>query len=159
MQHRRKKCSNHHMEELLKELFQTHFGEAVEKAAPLKGGGSDRKLVRLINTNRSVIGVTNPDRQENAAFLEFSKHFRRTGLPAPLIYVEDLDQGIYLEEDLGDTTLFQLLSEVRSRKAFRRVSSIFTRRWCESCRSFKSVPARRWITSFAIRAAASTGNP
>jgi aminoglycoside/choline kinase family phosphotransferase len=47
------------------------------------------------------------------AFLEFSKHFRRHGLPVPEIYGEDLGQGAYLEEDLGDTTLFEFLSKNR----------------------------------------------
>ncbi|MDZ7291522.1 MAG: phosphotransferase, partial [candidate division KSB1 bacterium] len=94
----------------------------------LKGGGSDRKLYRLTNANRSVIGVTNPDRQENVAFLEFSRHFRRCGLPVPLIYVEDLDQGLYLEEDLGDTTLFQLLTDIRAREGFSsRLIDLYTR--------------------------------
>jgi len=106
------------MEENLKELFTNYFGEPVEAIAPLKGGGSDRKLYRLTSTNRSVIGAINLDRQENVAFLEFSKHFRRSGLSVPLIYTENLDKGIYLEEDLGDTTLFQLIHDIRSREGF-----------------------------------------
>jgi len=106
------------MEGLLKELFENHFGEPVEAVAPLKGGGSDRKLFRLRHAQRSVIGVTNSDRQENLAFLGFSKHFRRAALPVPEIYAEDLDNGLYLEEDLGDTTLFQLLSDIRAREGF-----------------------------------------
>src|SRR5207249_680227 len=36
------------------------------------------------------------------------------GLPVPEIYAEDIQRGIYLEEDLGDTTLFDFLSENRS---------------------------------------------
>ncbi len=57
-------------------------------------------------------------REENIAFLEFSRHFRRHGLPVPEIYAEDLAQGAYLEEDLGDTTLFEFLSANRSGDAF-----------------------------------------
>jgi aminoglycoside/choline kinase family phosphotransferase len=53
-------------------------------------------------------------REENVAFLEFSRHFRRSGLPVPEIYEEDLSQGAYLEEDLGDTTLFDYLVANRS---------------------------------------------
>ena len=52
-------------------------------------------------------------REENVAFLEFSKHFRTHGLPVPEIYGEDLETGAYLEEDLGDTTLFEFLSKNR----------------------------------------------
>ncbi len=106
------------MEGLLKELFSSHFGENVDSISPLKGGGSDRKLFRLQNNQRSVIGVTNADRQENIAFLAFSRHFRQMGLPVPEIYIDKLEQGIYLEEDLDDTTLFQLLTETRAREGF-----------------------------------------
>ena len=106
------------MEGLLKELFLNHFGEKADTIAPLKGGGSDRKLFRLRNGQRSVIGVINADRQENTVFLEFSRHFRRMGLPVPEIYVDRLESGIYLEEDLDDTTLFQLLTETRAREGF-----------------------------------------
>ena len=52
-------------------------------------------------------------REENLAFLEFSRHFRRHGLPVPEIYAEDLNHGAYLEEDLGNTTLFEFLSDHR----------------------------------------------
>jgi aminoglycoside/choline kinase family phosphotransferase len=106
------------MEGLLKELFLSHFGENVDSVSPLKGGGSDRKLFRLRNNQRRVIGVTNADRQENIAFLAFSRHFRQMELPVPEIYIDKLEQGIYLEEDLDDTTLFQLLTETRSREGF-----------------------------------------
>src|SRR5262249_39550992 len=61
-----------------------------------------------------AIGILYGVREENAAFLEFSRHFRRHGLPVPEIYGEDLDHGAYLEEDLGDTTLFDLLSKSRA---------------------------------------------
>src|SRR6267154_1560436 len=44
----------------------------------------------------------------------FEEHFRRHGLPVPEIYAEDLSQGAYLEEDLGDTTLFEFLSKNRT---------------------------------------------
>jgi len=116
------------MEGRLQELFRQHFDETPESLAPLKGGGSDRKLYRLQNAKRSVIGVANADRQENAAFLEFSKHFRCLGLPVPLIYIDDLDRGIYLEEDLGDTTLFQLLTDTRSREGFPpKLIDLYTR--------------------------------
>ena len=53
-------------------------------------------------------------REENVAFLEFSRHFRQHGLPVPEIYAQDLDQGAYVEEDLGDTSLFEFLSQHRS---------------------------------------------
>ena len=73
--------------------------------------------------------------EENVAFLEFSRHFRRHGLPVPEIYGQDLDQGAYLEEDLGDTTLFEFLSKHRAGEriapeaveAYRKVVAVLPR--------------------------------
>ena len=101
--------------EVLKRLFEHHFHSPVERVQPLQGqlGGSGRKIVRLFGEKLSAIGILYDVREENVAFLEFSRHFRRHGLPVPEIYGEDLNHGAYLEEDLGDTTLFEFLSDHR----------------------------------------------
>src|SRR6202049_4181706 len=102
--------------EVLKRLFEQHFHSPVERIQPLQGqlGGSGRKLIRLASEELSAIGVLYDVREENVAFLEFSRHFRRHGLPVPEIYAEDLSQGAYLEEDFGGTTLFEFLSNNRA---------------------------------------------
>ncbi|HTW78696.1 MAG TPA: RNase adapter RapZ [Terracidiphilus sp.] len=102
--------------DVLKELFEKQFGFPAESVKPLQGalGGSGRVIVRLAGRNATAIGILYSVREENTAFLEFSRHFHRLGLPVPEIYVEDLDRGAYLEEDLGDTTLFDFLSAHRS---------------------------------------------
>src|SRR5580692_9709971 len=101
--------------EVLKSLFERHFHSPVERVQPLQGqlGGSGRKIVRLSNEKSSAIGILYDVYEENVAFLEFSRHFRRHGLPVPEIYGEDLGAGAYLEEDLGDLTLFEFLSKNR----------------------------------------------
>jgi aminoglycoside/choline kinase family phosphotransferase len=76
-------------------------------------GGSGRKIIRLSAEKISAVGILYDVREENAAFLEFSRHFRKHGLPVPEIYAQDLDHGAYLEEDLGDTSLFEFLSKNR----------------------------------------------
>ncbi|HEY1730138.1 MAG TPA: RNase adapter RapZ [Terriglobales bacterium] len=101
--------------DVLKKLFEKSFGAAAEFVQPLRGqlGGSERKLVRLGNSTRTAIGVVYHSREENVAFLEFSRHFHRHGLPVPEIYGDDLRHGAYLEEDLGDLTLYEYLSRNR----------------------------------------------
>jgi aminoglycoside/choline kinase family phosphotransferase len=101
--------------DVLKQLFEKHFHSPATQVQPLQGqlGGSGRNIIRLANDQHSAIGILYGVREENAAFLEFSRTFRRNGLPVPQIYEEDLDQGAYLEEDLGDLTLFQFLTEHR----------------------------------------------
>ena len=102
--------------DVLQELFEQHFHTAAARIQPLQGqlGGSGRNIIRLTSDKVSAIGILYDVREENVAFLEFSRHFRRHGLPVPEIYAEDLNQGAYLEEDLGDTTLFEFLSQNRA---------------------------------------------
>src|SRR5271165_7185160 len=102
--------------DILKNLFEQHFHSPLEQVQPLQGqlGGSGRKIIRLTGEKNSAIGILYDVREENAAFLEFSRHFRKHGLPVPEIYAEDLDHGAYLEEDLGNTSLFEFLSKHRA---------------------------------------------
>jgi len=104
---------------VLEELFEQHFHSAPARYQPLQGqlGGSGRRIIRLANETSTAIGVLHAVREENLAFLEFSRHFRRHGLPVPEIYGDDLSRGAYLEEDLGDTTLFEFLSDRRDGEA------------------------------------------
>src|ERR1700730_16307488 len=101
--------------DVLQKLFEQHFHSPVERVQPLQGqlGGSGRNIIRLTSDKLSAIGVLYDVREENVAFLEFSRHFRGHGLPVPEIYAEDLSHGAYLEEDLGDMTLFEFLSQNR----------------------------------------------
>ncbi|HEX8817400.1 MAG TPA: RNase adapter RapZ [Terriglobales bacterium] len=102
--------------DVLNQLFERHFHALPENIQPLQGelGGSGRKIVRLSRGNNTAIGILYDVREENRAFIEFSRHFRKHGLPVPEIYAEDLAHGAYLEEDLGSTTLFEFLSAHRS---------------------------------------------
>src|ERR1043166_986739 len=123
--------------ETLNRLFAQHFGSPPARIDPLQGelGGSGRKIIRLANDRSTAIGVLYGVREENIAFLSFSRHFRRHRLPVPEIYGEDLEAGAYLEEDLGDTTLFEFLSNNRTPdsiapqviEAYRKVVAVLPR--------------------------------
>jgi aminoglycoside/choline kinase family phosphotransferase len=123
--------------DVLKKLFEQHFHSPVGRVQPLQGqlGGSGRKIIRLASGERSAIGILYDVREENVAFLEFSRHFHGHGLPVPEIYAADLSQGAYLEEDLGDTTLFDFLSTNRVEgdispqvvEAYRKVVAVLPR--------------------------------
>src|SRR6266568_60166 len=123
--------------DVLKKLFEQYFHVPVGRMQPLQGelGGSGRKVIRLASEKASAIGILYDVREENVAFLEFSRHFRGHGLPVPEIYAEELSQGAYLEEDLGDTTLFEFLSNNRTgeniappaAEAYRQVLAVLPR--------------------------------
>jgi aminoglycoside/choline kinase family phosphotransferase len=123
--------------DVLKRLFEQHFHLPVEQVKPLQGqlGGSGRAILRLTAGGQSAIGIVYPVREENLAFIEFSKHFHRHGLPVPAIYGEDLGENAYLEEDFGDTTLYEFLNKHRSGdaiapegiEAYRKVVALLPR--------------------------------
>ena len=123
--------------DVLQQLFEQHFHAPATRVQQLQGelGGSGRKIIRLANDTASAIGILYNVREENVAFLEFSRYFRAHGLPVPEIYGEDLNHGAYLEEDFGDTSLFEFLSRHRTGEtiapavvdAYRKVVAILPR--------------------------------
>jgi aminoglycoside/choline kinase family phosphotransferase len=123
--------------DVLKKLFEEHFHAPATRVLPLQAqlSGSGRNIIRLANEHATAIGILYGVREENVAFVEFSHTFRRHGLPVPEIYAEDLGHGAYLEQDLGDTTLYDFLSAKRAGdeiypeaiEAYRKVVEVLPR--------------------------------
>jgi hypothetical protein len=62
---------------IISEGYKELFGGCDIWITPLPGSGSERKYYRIINGKRSIIGAFNPNRDENEAFVGFTRHFRR----------------------------------------------------------------------------------
>jgi aminoglycoside/choline kinase family phosphotransferase len=105
-------------QEKIKQLFIEYTGEEPTKITPLARSGSDREYFRITSEKHSLLGVYNPDRKENLAFVEFTKHFYKKGLKVPQIIAEQLADDIYLIEDLGHQNLFQYLSAEKKKGEF-----------------------------------------
>jgi aminoglycoside/choline kinase family phosphotransferase len=102
------------MYEALVRLYSAHHGRAPRSILEIAGDGSSRSYYRLVGDDlRTAIGAIGPDREENRAFLSFTRAFRKAKLPVPELYGVDETAGVWLEEDLGDTTLFNALVEAR----------------------------------------------
>ena len=102
----------------LHNLYQRWSGQPAKSIVPVSAHGSGRQYFRILGDRESVIGVLNFDRKENIAFINLSGHFNRHGLPVPEIYSVDLDRHLYLEQDLGDETLFSLGMALRENAGF-----------------------------------------
>lgn len=61
----------------------------------------------------SLIGVYGTSTEENRAFIYMARHFSQKGLPVPRILAEAADQSAYLQDDLGDISLFQFIKQGR----------------------------------------------
>jgi aminoglycoside/choline kinase family phosphotransferase len=94
-------------------LCDEYMGSKPDRVESLRADGSARRLYRLWAGKRSIIGVANDDAPENTAFLSFSRHFKEEGLAVPEIFAQNPETTAYLEEDLGDETLFDALSAQR----------------------------------------------
>ncbi|MDX1622680.1 MAG: RNase adapter RapZ [Gemmatimonadota bacterium] len=96
------------------DFFERRFGAPPESVEDVAAHGSRRRYWRLIGPGgETAVAALGPDREENRAFLSFSRAFRSIGLPVPEIHAADEEAGVWIMEDLGDTTLFDLLEEAR----------------------------------------------
>ena len=95
--------------ERLSSLYKDWSGFEAVQSDLLPLSGSARKYYRISGEGGCVIGCigTNPD--ENKAFLTIDESFCSHGLHAPEVYSVSVDGMCYLQEDLGDGQLFELL--------------------------------------------------
>lgn len=96
------------MKQLIR-LYTEYYGAAPTKVDPIKGSASNRKYFRLSDGEHSCVGVVGTDADENKAFVTLARHFKAAGLPVPELYAVSEDGMAYIQEDLGDTILFNVL--------------------------------------------------
>ncbi len=99
--------------DILRGLFSKWANEDGIEITPLPQAGSDRQYYRLTGQQKQAIGVYSPDKNETAAFINFTYHFRQHGLKVPEIFSADLLSGCYLISDLGDISLLDYLGANR----------------------------------------------
>ena len=113
-------------EQHLSALYKQIYGSGPRAIAKLPGAGSGRCYFRLFSSAEAevngapatVIGTYGGDAAENRAFVGLSADFSQKGLPVPEILGCDLDNGVYLQQDLGDKSLYDLLKEEKSSGGF-----------------------------------------
>jgi len=128
---------------MLESLFQQITGLKPDAKTELSASGSNRRYFRLSvgahvsgqgmpaasDTSKSsqdvpatkgisLIGVEGTSVEENRAFMAMSAHFASKGLPVPRVLVRSHDDLFYLQEDLGDTLLFDYIAEGRKTGVF-----------------------------------------
>lgn len=97
----------------LNTLYNSWCGSDIDDFEELPKSGSARRYFRLKSDKGTAMGVFNTDKKENEAFISFSKSLRQAGVNVPEVYGEDLIYNVYLQEDLGNETLYSLLLRLR----------------------------------------------
>lgn len=102
------------MERLI-QLYKSFTGITSCNCEKILGGGSNRSYYRLScqDGTSNMIGVIGTSVEENNAFIALSKHFASRSLPVPIIYAVSNDGLVYLQTDLGSTSLYDALKEGR----------------------------------------------
>ena len=95
-------------EDVLRQLYLLYIGHEPESIEAFPSSGSNRRYFRLTG-QPTLIGVRGESAEENRAFIYLADHFRKQGLPVPQVYAHSDDYLYYLQEDLGDTLLFDKL--------------------------------------------------
>lgn len=95
----------------LTELFKSKFPEDILNISPVIAGASKRQIYRISTTDKNYIAIYNENVAENKAFIKFSEIFKENGFNVAEIYYVSDDYLYYLEEDLGDETLFSYSKE------------------------------------------------
>ena len=89
-------------------LYTDFVGSAPESVTELPSSGSNRRYFRL-EGKRSIVGVIGTVAAENETFIYLARHFRERNIPVPEVYGVSADRMAYIQEDLGDTMLFNAI--------------------------------------------------
>lgn len=111
------------MREKIEKLFYDTFSFSVDRMEEISAHGSSRRYFRCISGAVRVLAAYNADRKENMAFVDYAEQLRKKGINVPDIYAVDMENGIYLLEDLGDETLFDFISASN----YREIEDVYTR--------------------------------
>lgn len=122
-------------------LFEQYAGTSAEETVAFPSSGSSRRYFRLRSGACSAVGVCGADAGENRAFIGLSRHFRSKGLPVPQVYAQSADGLCYLQEDLGDTSLFDAVSQGRERGGYSEAEAGLLRRTVEMLPRFQCAGA------------------
>ena len=99
------------MQESIKQLFLSLTGNAWDALEKIPQSGGDRIYFRIKQGSDSYIATFNHNIRENETFIYFAAHFHSKGLPVPKVLVVSEDQKIYIQEDVGSTSLLEVLEK------------------------------------------------
>lgn len=102
------------MQEILNEistLYQSCFNQLPLQISRLPQSGSDRIYFKVIAADNTVIATYNTNQKENETFCYFAEHFSVSGFPVPKVFAINDSKTIYLQSDLGETSLLDVIDE------------------------------------------------
>lgn len=123
---------------ILSSLFRKIYNIEPATVVALAGAGSSRRYYRLSSPEAGVscIGVGGVSAKENDTFIALSGIFRSHGINVPEVLAKDSSSLYYLQQDLGDRSLFSVLGE--------RKSAIYIKESLSALVDIQTVPEKEW---------------
>ncbi|MDK2978840.1 MAG: RNase adapter protein RapZ [Bacteroidales bacterium] len=132
----------------LGKLFKNYFGAEPEKINALPHSGSNRRYFRLSTQQFSAIGAYHDNSKENIAFIHFTEHFLQYRINVPEIYAKNINQNIYLIQDLGDIQLLNWLTEIRVNQTFPKEAQVVYKKVIQELVKIQIVAGRTFDYSY-----------
>lgn len=96
-------------------LYKQHFCQTPAEVKELPASGSNRRYFRMTGADgTTVIGAEGTSVAENDAFIAISRHFSAKGLPVPKVLAVSSDRTCYIQEDLGNISLYDAVAQGRT---------------------------------------------
>lgn len=120
--------------EELEKLYISYTGSKPTNIQEIPSSGSNRRYFKM-QGKINVLGAYGTCCEENETFVYLSKHFKEKGLPVPEVYIFSENHKFYLQQDLGDTLLFNAIEK-------GRLTSIFSKEEKDLlCKTIKLLPS------------------
>ncbi len=95
----------------IKNLYKLIHSVEWDQISKIPQSGGDRIYFRITQGNQSWIATYNLNIKENETFIYFSEHFTSKGLPVPKVLAISEDKSIYIQADLGNVSLLEVLEQ------------------------------------------------
>jgi aminoglycoside/choline kinase family phosphotransferase len=134
------------MTQSLSQLFFQATGHKAGEHEALTASGSNRRYYRIYSEDRqvSLIGVQGTSRDENHAFLYMAQQFLDKGLAVPRVLAVSDDEMNYVQEDLGNTLLFDYIAEGRKTGVFSAPEKEMLRKTIRGLAKFQTLAAEQF---------------
>jgi aminoglycoside/choline kinase family phosphotransferase len=93
----------------IKKLYTSVVGKDWDVIHKIPQSGGDRMYFRISSGHQSYIATYSLNVKENDTFIYFAHHFHSKGLPVPQVLGMNEQRTVYLQNDLGNTSLLDVL--------------------------------------------------
>ena len=99
------------IEQEIKNTFTVFCTDTILNIQKIPQSGSDRVYFRITTNLKSYIVLYSKHIKENDTFIYFTNHFISKNIPVPNIFFVNKERSIYIQEDLGNTSLLDILEK------------------------------------------------